>query len=147
MNAYFKFNLLTVFVILLGCDEPTRDSTQSAAVENGATSSTYVLVKKPWHNVERLQIEPFSLPSISMDQIASLKEGDSVADIEKTCGFKPFKYYEGVDFGILYARLNTGEVYEVAFLIKHETEIEDISYRIISKGQTDFQSEVDPFGQ
>jgi hypothetical protein len=137
--------LLTFFLLVPACDKDARDSKQSAQFEGGVTSSTDVLIRKSWHEVEGLRVEPVSLPSVSMDKITGLKKGDPWENIERFCGFKPVQYYEGVNFKIIYAKSNAEEVYEVAFLFKDEKKIEDISYRKISNTKDDSTIEVDPF--
>lgn len=147
MNYHFKFKFLILCLLLFGCDRVSHNSRRSAMIENGDVSSADLFTRKSWHDVEGLRIEPVSLPSVSMDQIAGLKIGESVANIEAICGFKPFNYYEGVDFRVIHATSNTGDVYEVAFLMKDGTKIDDISYRNISKEKTNSRSEIDPFGE
>ena len=106
---------LLTFLLVSACDKDARDSKQSAQFEGSVTSSTDVLIRKSWHEVEGLRVDPVSLPSVSMDKITGLKKGDPWENIERFCGFKPVQYYEGVNFKIIYAKSNAEEVYEVAF--------------------------------
>jgi hypothetical protein len=68
--------LLTFFLLIPACDKDGRNSKQSAQFEGSVTSSTDVLIRKSWHEVEGLRVEPISLPSVSMDKITGLKNGD-----------------------------------------------------------------------
>jgi hypothetical protein len=144
MTTYFRLSIIAVCLIFGGCDKDTKNYNKTVKSDDYFPPSTSDLSKKSWHE-GGLKIEPVSLPFVSMDQIAGLKRGDSVANIEEVCGFKPVKYYEGVDFRILQAKSKEGELYEVAFLLTEKNKIEDISYQKISKSQNDSETEVDPF--
>lgn len=129
MKICYVLNFLIVFLPILGCDKAKRDAEQGSVTISSEPSSAQIFIQKPWHDINGLEIEPFSLPSIRLDQIAGIKNGDSVTDIESACGFRPFKFYQGANFRILFARSSTGEVYEVAFLIIDDSNIMDVSYR------------------
>ena len=84
---------LLTFLLVSACDKDARDSKQSAQFEGSVTSSTDVLIRKSWHEVEGLRVDQVSLPSVSMDKITGLKKGDPWENIERFCGLNGVRFF------------------------------------------------------